>query len=152
MEIDEKPIIICVDDERHVLSALRRCLCDDFTVITAEGAEKVAGIILANPGVAAVISDHHMPVINGLDLLGWVRFNATHAARIVLSGYPDSTLIDKDVTDGLIHAFIQKPWDDTQLPVRIREIIASVKDSAGRDESSPPELLRYSGRRLKALG
>lgn len=72
MEPTALPPVLIVDDEPHVLSALRRQLRSQFSVETASGGrEALARIAEAQP-FAVVLSDDQMPEMNGAALLAAV--------------------------------------------------------------------------------
>lgn len=114
MEIKQNSIL-CVDDEPGILAALRRILCDDFTVFTATTVEAGVQLLNDNPEVAAVVTDHRMPGVNGFDFLTWCRTACPDVVRIALTGYPDSDLMKEAVCNGLAMQVVSKPWDDVQI-------------------------------------
>lgn len=109
--------ILCVDDERNVLKALRRLFIDEenYQILIAEsGAEGLA--ILAEDGdIRMVISDYRMPEMNGVDFLRQVYERWPDTIRIVLSGYADTAAVVEAINQGQIYKFIPKPWNDEEL-------------------------------------
>jgi DNA-binding NtrC family response regulator len=108
-------LILCVDDDPGILAALRRILCDDFTVMTATTVEDGVQVLKDNPTVAVVVSDHRMPGVNGFDFLTWCRTNYPGVARIALTGYAESDLMKEALRNGLAAKVVSKPWDDAQI-------------------------------------
>ena len=71
-----KANIICVDDQREVLSAIKKDLesfSNDYNVVDCESASEADEVItdLINDGepIALIICDHIMPGENGIDFL-----------------------------------------------------------------------------------
>jgi two-component system NtrC family sensor kinase len=126
--INDHVSILCVDDEPGILAALRRVLCDDFTILTATSAEDGVQLLKDHPGLAAVMSDHRMPGINGFDFLTWCRTNYPNVARIALTGYPDSDLMKEALRNGLAVQVVSKPWDDGQI---IQTIVTAIQQPGG---------------------
>jgi two-component system NtrC family sensor kinase len=113
--------ILCVDDEKNVLRALRRLfLDDDYEIFYAVSAEEGLEILRANEEIQIVISDYRMPGMNGVDFLRKVYRNWPDTVRMVLSGYADTAAVVEAINDGQIFKFIAKPWDEEELRTTIR--------------------------------
>jgi FixJ family two-component response regulator len=116
---DEPIRILCVDDEKNVLRALKRAFLDeDYEILTAESAEEALDII-SREEVQLVISDYRMPGQNGVEFLREVCRRRPETVRIVLSGYADAAAIVSAINEGQIYKFIPKPWDDDELKMSI---------------------------------
>jgi YesN/AraC family two-component response regulator len=139
------PVILCVDDEPEILSAIRRCLrTEPYEVITAgSGDEALAW--LAELEVDVVITDERMPGMTGTELLLEARKRCPRTARALLTGYRSSTFIRKGLEAG-VDTFLYKPWDDRALRMTVDRILrkASKADPAPFDDS-PAEGLNDLG-------
>ncbi len=114
MEEDVK--LLCVDDEKNVLKALRRIFMDDdYDINTAESGEEGLGILEENQDTQIVISDYRMPGMNGVEFLKHVRERWPETIRIVLSGYADTASVVAAINEGHIYKFVPKPWDDEEI-------------------------------------
>ncbi len=103
------PRVLIIDDEPHVLSALRRQLRSQFSVETASGGrEALARIAEAQP-FAVVLSDYQMPEMNGAALLAAVRDASPETTRILMTGQADLTGAAAAVNEGRVFQFILKP-------------------------------------------
>ena len=111
--------ILCVDDEKNVLKALRRLFMDedDYDIMVAESGEEGLQMCEAAGGVRLIISDYRMPGMNGVELLAQVFDKWPDTVRIVLSGYADISAVVEAINMGQIYKFIPKPWDDDELKV-----------------------------------
>ncbi len=113
----DRPLVLIVDDERHILDALEDLLEEDFEVVTAlRGQEALTQ--LDNYEFSVLLSDQRMPDLNGDQLLHQAR-NRSLATRILVSGYADFSALTQAVNNGQIYAFVSKPWkaDDMKLLV-----------------------------------
>lgn len=130
--------VLCVDDEPHILSALRRVLrsFDCRFLHAGSGAEALE--IMAREHVAVVVSDMRMPHMDGAELLARIRMQWPQTVRILLTGYADMSATVAAINEGQIYRYITKPWDDTELKV-------TVKQAAER------HLLEQERQRLQAL-
>ena len=134
----EPRTVLCVDDEPHVLSALRRALrSPGLQVHTADsGAQALA--LLAQRPVNVVISDMRMPGMSGTELLTQVQQLHPDTVRVVLTGQADLGSTIAAINRGSIFRYLQKPWDDEEL----RQVVAQ-----GLERQS----LELERRRLLAL-
>jgi two-component system NtrC family sensor kinase len=122
--MDEQVKILCVDDEKNVLHALRRIFADDdYEIITAASAEEGLNIMRAEGEIHLVISDYRMPGMNGVDFLRGVCSNWPDTVRIVLSGYADTAAVVEAINDGQIYKFVPKPWNDGELRITIQKAV-----------------------------
>lgn len=138
-----KNLIMLVDDEANVLSALSRALLDDpFEILTASSGLQALEIIEGKT-VKAIVSDERMVGMQGSELLAEVRRRSPHTARILLTGHATVEAAMRAVNEGEIYRFFTKPWDDTQLRFALRSavekydleaenrrLLATVKDQA----------------------
>ena len=116
-------VILCVDDEPNILSALRRLFrplgCE---VVTAESAR--AGLqLLETRHVDLVISDMRMPGMDGAAFLECVRGSWPDTIRILLTGYADVQLILGAINRGEIYRYLTKPWDDHDILLTARQAL-----------------------------
>lgn len=110
-----KPIIVCVDDERHVLEGLALHLRRHFDVRAANCGE--AGLALINESVrpAVILSDMRMPGMNGAQFLAAAREKVPRAQRILLTGHTDISAAIAAVNEGQIFRFLNKPCPPPEL-------------------------------------
>jgi len=107
--------VLCVDDESHILSSLRRSLRKEpYRLLTAGGGAEGLEILAENP-VQVVVSDQRMPQMSGTEFLAQVRNLYPDTVRIVLSGYAEASTIVASINRGEVYRFIAKPWEDENL-------------------------------------
>ena len=113
-------IILCVDGEREILSALRRFLRQKADrILTANSGEEGLELLEAHsPGV--IVSDLRIPGMNGAEFLNHVLEFAPHTFRILLSGHADMEAAISAFNKGEIHRYLLKPWDPAKLETRHR--------------------------------
>ncbi len=132
-ENEPRHTILCVDDEKNILNALRRLLRkENLHVLTAESGK--AGLsVLDREAVDLVVSDQRMPEMSGVEFLEKVKARFPDVIRMILTGYTDVNAITESVNKGHIYKFLFKPWDDNALVLEIRgalhhhDLIASNK-------------------------
>lgn len=124
-EESRRPIVVCVDDQSEVLSAIRRALRrEPYEVWTTNSAREALDWVTSH-GISVIIADHRMPEILGIALMAAVRERSPRTARVVLTGYPGEESIRQslDDADDAIQYLIGKPWSDDALRLTLREII-----------------------------
>lgn len=107
--------ILCVDDEQHILDALRRAFFDlPVRVLVAKSAGEALAL-LKGEEVKIIISDERMPGMTGAELLETVRQEYPDTIRIMLTGHASLSAAISAINRGEIYRFLTKPWDDLEL-------------------------------------
>jgi response regulator RpfG family c-di-GMP phosphodiesterase len=103
--------ILIVDDEVNVLNSLSRTLSKEniFDVKTAQSGREALEIIANSPDLALIVTDYHMPGMNGIELLAQVRKNSPDVTRILLTGAAEIGMALDAVNKGSIFRFLLKP-------------------------------------------
>lgn len=114
-------VVLFVDDEKNILSTLRRlCRREAYTVLTAgSGAEALD--LLAERPASVIISDYRMPEMTGVEMLARAKDIIPDSIRIILSGFADTQSVVEAINKGEVYRFLSKPWDDQELLTVIRQ-------------------------------
>ena len=111
---NDTPTLLVVDDEARILSALRRSLRrEGWRILTASTPDEALRMLDEEP-IDAVLSDHKMPRMSGLEVLEVAARCRPNAARILISGWPDEIPAERLAALG-VRALVPKPWDDAEL-------------------------------------
>jgi diguanylate cyclase (GGDEF)-like protein/PAS domain S-box-containing protein len=113
--------ILLLDDDPHVLSALRRVFRNENYQILQTTSTLEAFELLAMHRVQVVISDQRMPTMSGTTFLSKVKELYPDTIRIILSGYTELASVIDAINRGAVYRFFTKPWDDQPLRDQIRE-------------------------------
>jgi diguanylate cyclase (GGDEF)-like protein len=146
-EEQNKPIVICVDDDQNNLNALGRVLRARCTVLLATSGEEALAHIEANVEVAAVLSDLQMPGLPGAELLARVAKIRPQCRLAVVTGFPESEELIAAINAGHLHYVITKPWKLTDLLQVVDQLIHTFK--LERDNNRLVEELRSVNTQLK---
>jgi response regulator RpfG family c-di-GMP phosphodiesterase len=120
--VSDRPILLIVDDEERILSALSRSLRrEGYTILTAQTPEQVRSLLEAN-AVDVVLSDHKMPTASGLEILTLAAQLRPAAARLLISGWPEQVPPDRLAELG-VRELLPKPWDDGDLKRALRSAV-----------------------------
>lgn len=112
--------ILLVDDEEHILRALKRTLMDeDYVIDIALNGEEALEMIGKRP-YKVVISDERMPGMLGSELLATISLRRPEVVKIMLTGHASVESAMKAVNEGEICRFLLKPWDNSELRMAVR--------------------------------
>jgi response regulator RpfG family c-di-GMP phosphodiesterase len=121
--MNETGVILCVDDEPHILSALRRLFrTQGYETLCAPSAREGLALLAGHP-VDIVISDMRMPGMDGVEFLERARLACPEAVRMLLTGHADVDQVMGAVNRGEIYRYITKPWDDTEIVLLVRHAL-----------------------------
>lgn len=115
MQLKPTISILCVDDERSILSSLKRAFRDDRFDVSIESDSQKALDTIKTKAFDVIISDMRMPTYDGAQLLAAAAKSQPGSVRILLSGFSDADALSRAVNDGRIHQFIHKPWNNKAL-------------------------------------
>jgi DNA-binding response OmpR family regulator len=119
------PVDVLLVDDDAVQAATRKAILDrgGFSVAIASDGREALRFLNSPDGfsVRMVITDHSMPVMNGVDFVGALRKSGYLFPVLVLSGYPDV----EDQYESLNVAFRIKPFPPDQLIAFIQYMLAA---------------------------
>ncbi len=141
------PRILLVDDERNVLSSLRRTIhampagtFEDATVVETFDKPALALIRAAECEFDLVVSDWRMPGMSGIAFLNELVQIQPNIARLVLSGYGDFLSEVKAISRIKIFHFINKPWDNAELRTLLQQALEHRRLLLANERPSDKEL------------
>ena len=121
---DRPPLLLVVDDEERILSALRRTLRrEGYEIFTSESAYDALRILDERP-IDMILSDQKMPGMSGLQFLAEAARRRPGDARMLITGWTEE-IPPRKLEELGIFALINKPWDDAQLKETLRRASAS---------------------------
>lgn len=104
-----KKRILLVDDDEDLLEALVRSHRKHYDLVPACGAEEGLRKLEEEGPFCVIVSDYHMPVMNGVAFLEKAQAIDPEVVRVMLTGHADlNTAIDA-VNKGAIFRFLTKP-------------------------------------------
>ncbi len=120
-----KPInVLFVDDESHILKALRRMFhgFESWQYFFANSPKEALEII-AKHDIAVLVSDHRMPQMTGAEFLARVKEKRPNMVRMMLTGQAGLEDVQEAVNAGEIFRFILKPWKDDELKLAVKSAV-----------------------------
>jgi response regulator RpfG family c-di-GMP phosphodiesterase len=114
-------LVVCVDDDPAVLSALRRLLrAEPYEFLPTDDPDKAMELVRTRD-VSLFIADYRMPAMSGTGLLQLVKSASPTTVRLLLTGYPRATWVLQAQERDLMHLVFGKPWDNEELRRAILE-------------------------------
>lgn len=119
----ERGVLLCVDDEIIVLTALkeqlRRAFGNAFVIDVAESAEEALELLdeLAEQGheLLVIVSDWQMPGMKGDEFLVQAHGLFPSVIKIMLSGQAEAAAVERARREAGLHEFLSKPWNAEEL-------------------------------------
>ena len=119
-----RPVLLIVDDEARILTALRRVLRSErYEILTAETPTEALRL-LDERRVDLVLSDHKMPGMSGLELLARAARKQPSAGRILITGWTEEVPPAELAAIG-VRALLPKPWDNAELKATLRAALGT---------------------------
>ncbi len=109
--------ILVVDDEPEMCWILENVIRrTGFTCMTAMSAREAMAVAKSNKFCMAFL-DAKLPDIDGLEFARKLRKTNAHLPIVIVSGYfyQDDPTIEESLQEGLIDAFVGKPFDHDEI-------------------------------------
>ena len=110
----ERDLIMIVDDEETNRALLKGILGQDFDVITAAEGEEALDKS-ADERVCAIVCDHRMPGMTGVEFFTELQRRGHDATRIILTGYAELQSIISAINEAGIFRYLTKPVETDTL-------------------------------------
>ncbi len=128
-----KPVILCVDDEKMILVSLKeqlkRYFGDECSIETVESGEEALEVLEELSAVQTelpfVIADQIMPGMKGDDLLIHIHQLLPRTLKILLTGQANADAVGNVVNYAQLYRYIAKPWEEADLRLTVSEALRS---------------------------
>ena len=126
-----KPVILCIDDERIILDALknqlRHGLGDGYLIEVAESGEEALEIVaeLCEQGISLplVIADQIMTGMYGDAVLAHIKAQLPDTLSIMLTGQATAESVGKALNTAGLYRYLSKPWQEEDLVMTVRSAL-----------------------------
>ena len=113
---DIRPAILYVDDEETNLLLFRLAFENGREVLLANSPyEGLMKLSENKDRIVAVLSDMHMPEMNGVQFINEARKELKEIPYYILSGYSYNDEIDRALKEKKIEKFFTKPFNKTEI-------------------------------------
>lgn len=111
--------ILLVDDDRSLLDSVRRNLCFDYDLTTAECGPDALGIIESGETFPVVVTDMRMPEMDGVRFIEEARPLLPDTSFIMLTGNQDLETAIRAVNEGNVFRYLNKPCETDAIRTAI---------------------------------
>ena len=121
MSENQSYVVAVIDDEPMVTQSIKNFLAleTDYDVLVFNSPREAIDSLRDRP-VDVVISDYLMPDLNGIEFFLQLKEIQPQATRILLTGYADKENAIKAINDVGLYQYIEKPWENEDLKLIIR--------------------------------
>lgn len=119
--MDKQTQLLFLDDEQHILNALKRTFIDEPYAIAATTDAGEAMSVIAKEKIKVVVSDQRMPSVSGVEFLRNVKDQYPSIVRILFTGYTDFATVEDAINLSEAYRFITKPWNTQELKLIIHQ-------------------------------
>jgi DNA-binding NarL/FixJ family response regulator len=120
---DLSPVVLCVDDDPQVLSAVKRLLRREPYDLLTTDKPSMALRWIGKRKVDLLITDLKMPEMSGTDLIKVVEERSPQTKSLILTGFPEKASGLPENRSNLI----AKPWNDLEFKETIRSLVVHRK-------------------------
>jgi Response regulator containing CheY-like receiver domain and AraC-type DNA-binding domain len=118
--------ILLVEDEPPILRDIQYIIesyQEDYTIYaTAHDGQSAIDLLEQNVGnIDVLITDIHIPIVDGLELIGYVRKQMPHIYCIIISGYSEFEYAKKAVQLKVVD-YLLKPINEDELNILLKQI------------------------------
>jgi DNA-binding NtrC family response regulator len=125
---NQEHTILLVDDEPVSLKMLEKLLSRNYTVVTASNGFEALEI-LSKQEISLIISDHHMPGMSGVELLGQCRTLYPDVIRMLTTANKDvDTYLEAIKRSGAIRVI--------HKPLNVKNVMSFVEEALVKQEAS----------------
>ena len=114
MSQDKRYKILIVDDEEDNLALLYRTLRSKYDITKASSAIEALEI-LRNEEFDCILSDHKMPIMDGVEFLKRVYDLYPSTMRLLVTAYSDVKILIDAINYAKIYRYIKKPFSPDEL-------------------------------------
>lgn len=114
-----RPALLAIDDDAHVLRAVRRDLLHAYadryrvlcTTSPVDGLRILDTLADRREEPALLLVDQRMPEMTGIEFLAESLSRFPSARRVLLTGYADTTAAIDAINEVKLHHYLVKPWE-----------------------------------------
>ncbi|MCB2193209.1 MAG: EAL domain-containing protein [Deltaproteobacteria bacterium] len=120
-ELEYSRKVLVVDDDRELLEIIKDIIGERFDLSTAENAQEGLELLKQKGPFALVLSDLHMPGMDGIAFLNQVREISPRTVRIIITAFADMEAALNAINASHIYRFLTKP-------LRAQDILDAAED------------------------
>jgi diguanylate cyclase (GGDEF)-like protein len=130
LQNNKKHTVLVVDDSRVFRKQLQMMLENlFFNVISVAHGEEAIGMLKAKPDISLVLTDYHMPVMDGLELTKEIRktYKKDELSIVALSSNEDDEITALFLKNGA-NDYMKKPFSKEEFSCRVNNSIEALEN------------------------
>lgn len=140
IEVAERHNLVLVDDDKELVLSIQRRLSGWVNVLPAVSGESALMLLKDVSNVSILATDLRMPNMDGLELLEKAKGNFPDIHRILFTGYPDISEIQKAIDNVGVLSVIFKPFSALEFleyvhMIHPQEVSSKIRSPIGRTHS-----------------
>lgn len=129
------PAVLYCDCEVLLRRVFQAELGYRFRVFLCSSAQEALDVLeKRGDDIGVVVSELHMPFMNGAELLERVRTLAPHARRMAVTGCAPVRTVEDALNRGQVMRYFVKPWERAEMLAAIDEALKLVHEEKKRQE------------------
>ena len=120
--MDERNIILYIDDDALNLEIFKEFFRDSYNVILLPSTEKALDV-LRNNNVKVIVSDQCMPYETGIDFIKRINPEFPDILKMILTAYTDHDAALEAINEVGIYKYLLKPWEASEVKSSIESAI-----------------------------
>ena len=131
---ENRAAILIVDDDEDIAQSLADELSDQYQVSIANSGKAALEIVKCSE-ISAVLTDHHMPNMTGIQLLSEVHKIKPGVVGILISGAIDQEILSQAINLGNVRGFVSKPFNINEMRSRLEVSLKDQRMAASQSET-----------------
>jgi len=128
-----KPDLLYIDDDYENLSSFKFQFMDYYNITIAKSAEQGYAELIKKT-FPIIIADQRMPGMTGTQFFEKILPEFPKTKRMILTGYSDFQSIIDAINKGQIYYYLQKPWNEKEVILVIKNALESLEFERKNDE------------------
>lgn len=120
-----KKSILLIDDDKLVANSLARMLRGKKYDVSICPDPNQALSFCAKLTFDLIITDQRMPVMDGTEFAAMAKRLQPQARVILISGYSDQQKVSEALNQDVVHHYLPKPWDNSDLLEIVNDQLAA---------------------------
>ena len=114
--------LLLVDDEEDNLALLTRTFRSHYKLLKTTSPLQALELLKTNE-VSAIVSDHKMPEMDGIEFLTKARAINPDVMRILVTAFSDANILIGSINEAKIFQYVKKPFDPHDLALVVQRAI-----------------------------
>ena len=121
MSRQKKDWIVVADDDQGILESFDAMLGDDYNIKMVNNGLDACNELVKD-GISLMFLDIKMPLLNGLDVLEWIKSSDVDTEVVVITAMPQEDFKEMAEAYG-VYRYLSKPFDVDEVQGIVSDIV-----------------------------